>query len=167
MTENLTSVLTSSRPWKKPAWIFQLMWARVGSRHEEDFTPTANIACDVDEVLWPFPDQRLDAGAGTGTDEIIRGGCVALLWIYLVSVWDCVVACVFWVFFCVMSENKVWFFSKIELLTWIWEVWEIEFEVMDLCLEFRKKRGIISRNVFMQSRKNCNNSLALWIYSHF
>ncbi len=24
---------------------------------------------------------------------------------------------------------------------------------MDLCLEFRKKRGIISRNVFKQSRK--------------
>ncbi len=52
---------------------------------------------------------------------------------------------------CVMFESKVCFFSKIGLfwaesfiLTWIQEV-------MDSCLElFRKKRGLISRNVFKQ-----------------
>ncbi len=70
MTENLTSVLTFSRPWKKPAWIFQLMCARVGSGMQEDFTPAANIACDVDEVLWLFPDQRQDAGA-----ELLCSSC--------------------------------------------------------------------------------------------
>ncbi len=70
MTENLTSVLTSSRPWNKPAWIFQLMCARVGSGMQEDFTPAANIACDVDKLLWPFPDQRRDAGA-----ELLCSAC--------------------------------------------------------------------------------------------
>ncbi len=32
---------------------------------QEDLTPAANIACDVDMVLWPWPvpDQRQDTGA--------------------------------------------------------------------------------------------------------
>ncbi len=53
-----------SLPWKKPVWIFQLMCTRVGSGMQEyDFTPAARLICDVDKVLWPFPDQRQDAGA--------------------------------------------------------------------------------------------------------
>ncbi len=36
-------------------------------RHARGFYPRclarANIACDVEEVLWPAPDQRQDAGA--------------------------------------------------------------------------------------------------------
>ncbi len=39
------------------------MCARVESGMQEDFTPAANIACDVDEVICPFPDQRQEAGA--------------------------------------------------------------------------------------------------------
>jgi len=33
-----------------------------GSGMQEDFTP-ANIACDVDVILWPDPDQRQEAEA--------------------------------------------------------------------------------------------------------
>ncbi len=36
-------------------------------RHARGFYPCclarANIACDVEEVLWPVPDQKWDAGA--------------------------------------------------------------------------------------------------------
>ncbi len=46
------------------------MCARVGLGMQEDFTPAANIACDADKVIWPFPDQRQDAGA-----ELLCSSC--------------------------------------------------------------------------------------------
>ncbi len=63
---------------------------------------------------------------------------------------QCVRLCCLCVFegLCVMSKSKVWIFSKSELfwvesfiLTWIQDVWRIELEDVDLCLEFRKKEA--------------------------
>ncbi len=58
------------------------MCTRVGSGMQEyDFTPAARLICDVDKVLWPFPDQRQDAGAESWIIIIL---CV------------CVCVCVYW-----------------------------------------------------------------------
>ncbi len=54
------------------------MGARVGSdMQEDDFTPAARLICDVDKVLWPFPDQRQDAGAESWIIIIL---CVCVYW---------------------------------------------------------------------------------------
>ncbi len=124
-------------------------------RHARGFYPRClardNIACDVEDVLWPDPDQRQDAGAESlflllfavlyctlqyiklrnkTHGEYHKQHLLPVLnWIVLNLSHPCVrLCCGVCVFegLCVMSESKVWFFSKIELfwvesfiLTWI------------------------------------------------